>query len=193
VIMKSKHQTLADILQSESGEADLYRRLGEFICRYAELETACHVMFDYFSGLRREIARSIMGGARLVDLISALTKVIEVGTLSEPQKAEFRVCVDHLNVLTQLRHKLIHRGATAKREDITSTNLLTAKSRETVEVLRLHISDLEHANSDLLRLHLRLVLLMSPDVRQKFDADFLQRLFKPWEYKPVRPQRLAKA
>lgn len=187
--MKSKRLTLVDVLQQVSGEADLYRRLGEFICRYAELESACHAMFDSISGLSRPVARSIMGNARFSDLVSTLTKLVEVGQFSKSQKVDFLCCIDQLNALTQLRNKLVHRGATAKGEEITSTNLITAKSREAVEILRLHISDLENASSDLMRLHWRLLLVISPDILDKLDAPFLQRLSEPWDYRSVQPGR----
>jgi hypothetical protein len=175
--------TLADILKLVSGEPKMHERFGEFICNYAKVEQTLHLTFDGLCGLHRRVARAMMGNARIADLQSVLTRIVDMHPTLKPEaKADYHLCIDQLNKITTL---------------ITSTNELIAKSAEAVEILTLHIDDLAAAAHDCSSINIRLMLILRGDLKSQFDADAQAALYEPWRYKPVQPSRpyqpLAKA
>jgi len=181
--------TLAEIFGRFTGISKMYERLGEFICNYAKVEQACHLMFDQMSGLSREVSRAIMGGStRLADLVSVLTRIVDLSGIEQERKNEYHICIDHLNAITKLRHGLIHRGASLAGEEIRSSNELIARSKDGVEILKLHVDDLKAAAQDLYYMELRLLYVMYPDLKDRLGA-FASKIFGPWQFKPVQPDK----
>ena len=183
------NNSLASLLQTISGQKALFENLGEFICHYASIEKHCHLIFDNLSGLPRDVARSIMGGSQLSNLLPVLTRIIDLGDMDDDQKAEYHKCIDHLNAITTLRHTLIHRGAEVTTTGIVSSNELLARSKESIEILSLHADDIKAAADDCRNISLRLILLIAPSVRVDLDAESEKAIFRPWRYKPVQPDR----
>lgn len=166
-----------------------YRHLGEFVCEYARLEVFCHFTFHKQCGLDREVAQSIAGGMRLVDLIGALNRVIELGNLSGVQKDDFRLCMAQLAHITAFRHRLIHRGARAYEGSFVSSNSAIAKSPEGREVLRFNVDDVKAAAADCSRITWRLHLINDPHFRDLISDSRWEELTGPWLYKPVQPRK----
>jgi hypothetical protein len=176
---------------------------GHFVTAYADIESWCHVMFRRYSGIPGNVARAIAGGARFSDLLQILQVVIQDDIkLSDDDKAEFRLCLDQLNHLTALRHRLIHRGGFRQRSlgengsqasEFVSHNALTAKARQSAEVLHFGIHDIKSAAWDCARIHSRLQLMGIPGgtraAKDLLEPAFRELTYGPWFYKPVQPEK----
>lgn len=176
------------------------RWFGHFVSFYADIEGQCHVLFRRYCGVNERVARSIAGGMRFADLLSVLSVVIAESDMSDHGKQDFHICVEQLNHLTKLRHGLVHRGfqrapgiIDGGMGNFTSSNVLTAKARESMESLKFHIDDIKAAAKDCLRIHTRMQLMTigNPGFHQTLDKSFAQELYGPWLYKPLQPEKLA--
>ncbi|HKZ03349.1 MAG TPA: hypothetical protein VJ180_13980 [Pyrinomonadaceae bacterium] len=167
----------------------LYLHLGEFVCLYANVETACHSTFHFQSGLSERVAKAMVGGMRLSDLIGVLSRVIELSnSLAQFFKEDFKACVTQFDHITALRNRLIHRGAQARYGEYVSTNSLTAKTRESVDILKFRLDDLKAASDDCSRIAFRIHLVnFGGDHGQ--PSDWERSLYAPWRYKPVQPKK----
>lgn len=84
-----------------------------------------------------------------------------------------------LSHITKLRDALVHRGWDHDDMGFVSATLITAKTLENVEILKLNHDDLMHAFSDLGHIILRLCYAFDPcpHLNEK-------EVRKPWRYKP---------
>jgi len=176
------------------------RWLGQFISFYAQVEGFCHVLFRRYCGVKANVARAITGGARLADLLPMLAVVIESSDMGEAGKKDFVVCIEQLNHLTAFRHRLVHRGIEQSLGLINkvmgqfhSSNVLTAKAKESIEILRFQRHDLEAAATDCLRIYTRMQFMTLESEKQSarslLQKDFEQALYGPWLYKPLQPEK----
>jgi len=171
----------------EKDANELFSALGEFICIYATTETSWHMCLDRsLYPLNPAISRAMAGGMRLGDLTGVLSRVIAMGDLPDERKREFRECLTHFDHITAFRNRLIHRGATPSYGRFVSSNSLTAKARESVEVLRFSLRDLRAAADDCYRIHVRLMYLWG-DNELVLSGSGRQRMYGPWRYKPLQP------
>jgi hypothetical protein len=130
----------------------------------------------------------MIGGMRLSDLTAVLGRVIELSkSIEQFFKDDFRDCMKQLDHITALRNRLIHRGATSHYGHFMSTNALTAKTRESIEILRFQLDDLKAATADCNRMAFRIHLLGFRDHGQ--SEDWEKSLYAPWQYKPLQPTK----
>jgi hypothetical protein len=136
----------------------------------------------------------------LSDLISVLSVAIQSSDLPDIAKKEFALCMDQFGHLTALRHRLVHRGieqspGIINREigQFHSSNVLTAKAKESIEILRFQRSDIEAAAKDCLRIYSRMQFMTleteRKSIRSVLEKDFAQELYGPWFYKPIQPDK----
>lgn len=181
------------------GNKETTRWFGHFVAFYADVEGQCHILFRRYCGVKEKVARSIAGGMRLADLLSILSAVIAESDMADHGKQDFALCVAQLNHLTALRHRLVHRGFQPATGIIargmgqfTSSNVLTAKARESIEALTFYVDDIKAAAKDCLRIHTRMQFMTIDDsnFRQTLDPLFAQELYGSWFYKPLQPEKL---
>ncbi|HJR55307.1 MAG TPA: hypothetical protein VJ798_01915 [Rhizomicrobium sp.] len=177
-------------------ETERYAVLGLFIQHYAIVERTIHILFRFATGMSDDAARTISGGMRVSDLMSAITKLAKARNLGEEFSSETAVCFDQLNAISKFRDTLIHRG-TSTHDDggLVSTNIFTAKTPEAVEVLKFDLEDIASAIDDCHRLCLRLErLTFAPDHWAR-SPGVVDLLGEPWSYRhrqpdtPLRPHR----
>jgi hypothetical protein len=173
------------------GEKPFRLALGNFVCHFAGLENMVHMMFHAFSGISQANGRVIIGGMRFADILIIVTKLVDSSTLSAKQKSEYRACVDQINHLAKFRHVLIHRGGSTGPGKSRSTNAITAKTPESVEVWEFTVSDIDAAAHDAHQIAYKLWLrLIAPQQEIVFPANVMQpALDAPWRYKPLQPKR----
>jgi hypothetical protein len=174
---------------SPSGEAPFYLALGYFICQYAGVERMVHTLFHALSGIKQNVAKAIIGGMRFTDVLQMLTRIVDLGELTAEDKSRFHDCVDQINQISTFRHALIHRGGFSGPTEIISSNAITAKSQEVVEIWRFTAADIEAAGDDSHRIALKLWVSVAPDSRRMLPTELLELIDEPWRYKPVRPEK----
>jgi len=181
------------------GNKQASRWFGQFIAFYADVEGQCHILFRRHCGIKEKVSRSISGGMRLADLLPILSVVIAESDMAAHGKEDFPLCIEQLNHLTAFRHRLVHRGfskaqglISGEMGNLTSSNVLTAKARESMEVLEFHVNHIKAAAMDSLRIHTRMQFMTidQPNFRQTLTQPFEQELYGPWLYKPVQPKKL---
>jgi len=172
------------------GEKPFRLALGNLIVHYVGVERMVHMLFHMFSGIPQVIGQTIIGGMRFADVLNIVSKLVDLSSLTDEGKAEYVKCVEQINHISQFRHALIHRGGFSGPEDITSSNAITAKSPEAVEIWRFTVDDINAAARDAHALVLKLWLITSPSMA---EANLLKELIdgirEPWRYKPVRPEK----
>ena len=140
------------------------------------------------------------GGMRFADLLPILSVIIERSKMATERKDDFNECLDQLKHLTALRHRLVHRGfeqipgqITDGMGQFTSTNVMTAKARESIEILRFQLDDIRAAAKDCLRIYTRLQFITidmpTQDFRRMLSKEFEEAVYGPWSYRPVQPSR----
>lgn len=173
---------------------ELYYHIGLFVCQYAGVERAVHTMFHFLSGLQQPVAKAMIGGMRLGDILNIIVHVIQhTGQISQEQRDIFRDCFEQLNHITTFRNTLIHRGAFANPQDIISTNAITARSPEAVEIWRFQLKDVLNAAEDSHCIAIKLLGVTFPGMIQLLPAHEQARLALPWRYKPLRPEKSPQA
>jgi hypothetical protein len=177
------------------------RWFGHFVAFYADVEGQCHVLFRRYCGVKEKVARSIAGGMRFVDLLQILSVIIAESDMADHGKQDFPLCIEQLNHLTAFRHRLVHRGfqrapgiIAGVMGKFTSSNVLTARARESMETLNFHVDDIKAAAKDCLRIHARMQFMTidDPNPRTLLEKPFFdEALYGPWFYKPLQPKKLA--
>ena len=179
---------------------DAYQWFGHFISFYASVEGQCHVLFRRYAGVPEPVARAISGGMRLADLLPILSVVIEKSNMATERKQDFTDCLEQLKHLTALRHRLVHRGfeqipgvISDGMGEFSSTNVLTAKARESIEILRFKLDDIQAAAKDSLRIYTRMQFITidvpTDKFRRMLSKEFEEAVYGPWSYKPVQPSK----
>ena len=185
--------TLQSILEAQnasSKEGKFFYAFGKFICTFANTESTIHQFFQRISGLEDPKARAIMGGARLIDVVSAITRLVPYSDLGLSLRQEVKELLAQLHHISTFRHALIHRGATVSETEITSHNILTAKTWENVEQLRFQLEHVKAATDDLNCIGIRLWAIYKPEILDGYPAEVKKYLYSPWRYKPVQPDKL---
>jgi len=170
-------------------QAPFFIHFGHFMWQYSNLERLCHWVFHGLSGLEEEVARALIGGEQL----SKITKLLNSVVRAKGDKAridEMQDLIAQIDVISKLRHDLIHRGAETRVDGTFNvSNESIAKSRESTEILRLNIDHLKNAAADLECISFRLALFHFPEAAKKISQAWQDILAAPWRYKRVEPDR----
>ena len=170
-------------------QAPFFMHFGHFMWQFANVERMFHWSFHTQCGLTEEVARAIVGGEQLSKITKLLNSVMKA---RRDQKAidELQNIIDQTNVIAQLRHDLIHRGAETKNDGTFDvSNATIAKSRESTEIIRLNLQHLKNATADLECIALRLIGLVNPTAINALPQSWKEILAAPWRYKRVEPDK----
>ena len=185
---------LIDILHGIPGkhtdeeiQAQYFEAFGRFLTAYAKVEGMVRAFLHHISNIKPLILQALTGGTRLSDIIPPIKKISELNSLNENGKKELDTVFNHLNLITVLRDKLVHRGAEVKDGQLLSTNFLSLKAIENYEEIRFDVKDLNNATSDLGAILLRLYALMNPNDPTVSELTELG-VFGPWKYKSLKPK-----
>jgi hypothetical protein len=160
-----------------------YAELGKFVHYYSQMEAWIHEMFWHCTGLEPEVGRTISARMSVSELMSVARRATSKREeLDDQFKRDLERVFKHVETISNLRHKLIHRGAQISEKEILSTNRRTAASEENIEILRLNLKDIARARSDCIWAAAILAGLIRGDL-----SDDSRK--KEWIYKEVKPEQ----
>lgn len=180
---------LDSTLAAADKDAPFYHSLGKFICKYAIAESNIHYLFRHVSKIPDKTARAVIGGSTLFQVINLITRLLPAEEDRNDEQKEISCLLSHLQTISDFRNGLIHRGGETLEAGIESTNIFTAKSYESVEILVFPLGNLKDAIEDIEYITMRIYLILSPKAFAEAPADFIAGLFAPWRYKSVQPNR----
>jgi hypothetical protein len=164
-----------------AGHDAFYAALGRFIATFAIVENTCHGVFHHICGLPQDAARALIGGRELSTVTSVLNRTVKAREPQERQD-EVQALIDQINTISELRHALIHRETGVWQDDITASNMATAKYLESIEMLRLDLKHITNATDDLNCIHVRLLFITQPWLRSRLNQATLDAIFLAWRY-----------
>lgn len=129
---------------------------------------------------------------RLSDLIPLTKRVMRARKWSASDCAEIAGALDHLNVLSEFRDRVLHRGADFERSGtLLSTNVATSRSIDLIEFISFNISDIENAIEDLAQIRARISLVVfGKALAKRFPREVIDAAREPWRYKSVRRETI---
>lgn len=170
------------------GEAPFFQAFGHFIWQFATMERVCHMTFHSQCGLSEDLAKTLIGNEQLSKVTKLLNGVVkQKGEKNEIK--EMQDLVDQINAIGTLRHNLVHRGTNiVTGNDFIVTNMQTARTPESIEILKVNIENIRSAIADLEAIVIRLFIFMSPHLKDAIPLRSM-KLFEPWRYKSLVPDR----
>jgi hypothetical protein len=173
---------------ARSAADDYFAALGRFIHSYARLEVGLHVLFRHCLGLG-DAGRSLSAGESADRLMAMTSRVATARRLEQATIDEIQSVFSHIRDISKLRNSLIHRGAEIYGDDIISSNLMTARTVEEAEILRMNLTDIEAATSDCRTASLRLSAIVIPNAPNLNTDAAREALARAWVYKPLQQER----
>jgi hypothetical protein len=175
---------------ADAGEqAPFFTHYGHFLWQFSQVERLCHFVFHQQSGLEESVARALIGGEQLSKVTRLLNSLIKAKGDTD-RIIEMQFLIDQINVISQLRHDLVHRGADTMADGtINVSNRMTAKSLKSIEILRLNLEHIKGARGDLECVAIRLALFGAPTTMELLDPQWTEILAAPWRYKRVEPNK----
>lgn len=162
-----------------------YTAVGQFITAFASAEAAVHLTARWLTGLSDEKARAIFNGMRLADVIDRVRAMMRIENLDPKITSEIEACLVQLDIISEERHKLVHRSTTYIEGKLLVTNSFTAKSKSAILFDHFDEPQISAMYADCLVIYLRLAKVFDPSERE-FDLSAV--LHRPWRYKPARPK-----
>jgi len=163
-----------------------FEALGHFIATFASAESAVHLVARKISGLSDEKARIMYGGMRLKDVTDRVRQFINVDDADQSLRIEIDQCLTQLGHIAAKRHNLVHRGGSYFQGKLISTNSLTARSLNAIEVEHFDEDQLNDMAADCRSIFLRLVSIADP---KGSDPKLIAGLkARPWLYKHDPPK-----
>lgn len=117
-------------LSSDRFPPEHYQAIGEFITHYGLFESLFFRVFRRYSGLPEDVARAIVGGNRIKDLIERTKRVMHLKKVDEKLIKQIEGIESVLNVLSPFRDKLVHRVWLPLEGGPSVVNLLSGKTIE---------------------------------------------------------------
>jgi hypothetical protein len=183
----AKKNMLKDVSQRSLDEFHL--EMGRFICAFSDAEHFAFFLFSFVSDIRFPKSNAIIGGMRLADVIGIINRLTEKSHHSDEIKKEIRDLLSHLQSISAYRHVLIHLGAEIQEGNLSTTNMNSAKTMESVQQWTTDLSNLRAATHDLNTISLRIGLVRNWN-QNRISPSARRALFAPWRYKSVQPENL---
>ena len=183
------------MLKADPNEASYYEHFGRFIAAYSNAETSVHSLARHYSGTEDSKARLLIGGLRLGDVTERLRALMEIsfsypkGILSpggdQDRVDEIESCLVQLSIVTDKRHKLIHRSLSYSAAGFQLTDILTVKKLVNFETNLVTLKDMKAMYFDCMVISLTLNdWQRDPAVPPYWDAEHPR---PPWRYIPPKP------
>lgn len=175
------------------GEDDTpyYAALGRFVTYYAAAEAAVHMLARKLSGLSDERARIMISGLRLGDVQSKVKSLLPTSKLKEEARKDIERCFTQLDLIAVRRDKLVHRLVSVAGNNLSVTNIFTAKSLITHESEKFSIPDLQCLQLDCMIIYARLSRVRQPSLRKTDSAEMTRVINSSWFYTPPPPDTRA--
>lgn len=174
----------------EQKEQRFYAALGEFICTFANTETAMYVFLHHVLKVASWKMRAMIGGENMGTLISLAKRISPKCGFGNKKLKELQTLFSHLEHISKFRHDLVHRGAEISEAEIRSDNFFSAKEAELAEEMVFDIDHVTSATIDLLAIKSRLYRVVFRKKLGKLARLERKRLYAPWRYKPLARQRM---
>jgi hypothetical protein len=168
-----------------------YEVLGRFIVAFANAEGVVHVLTRKLSGLSDDKARILFGGMRLGDVIDRLRQFMNLDDMPKETFDEIDDCLSQLAKISDRRHRLVHRGSRYSKDGLTSTNFMTSRSIQHIEIDNFPEQLLKDLMLDAAAIFLRLYAILRPE---KASAQTLAIMkSRSWQYRPAPPATRSRA
>lgn len=182
------------IIESKRGKLrqEYLATLGEFVDTYASIESLVHHSFRLFAKMNSEMAMAIKGAMRLSDLMTLIKRVMVVKKWLAEDCAEISGAFEQLNVISEFRDRVLHRGATIEKEGhLQSSNLATMKSFDLAEFVVFKVSDIENAAADLRQIRSRIgLVLYRRKITTEFSRESIEAVRQPWLYRSLKRETM---
>jgi hypothetical protein len=173
-----------DDAAAQSALGSYFEALGRFIHSYARLEVGLHILFRHCLGLG-DAGRSLSAGESADRLMTMTSRIARARNLEQTLVDEMQDVFTHIRNISKLRNSLIHRGAEIYGDDIISSNVMTARTVEEAEILRMNLSDIQAATSDCDTAFLRLAAISTRDAPNLNTDEARETRGRAWRYTPL--------
>lgn len=180
---------IGEALKPLSEETNFFYELGKFICAFAQVETAMQGVLKRLAGVYDPRAIAIFGGETIGRVLEVMQRLVPLSALNEEQTKEMKLLISQVHAISSFRNALIHRPATITENGFVSFKINKTKTFQTFERLKFQLEDLRNATEDLDCIEKRASIVFVPPDMKAFEDEHLQRLFAPWQYKPLEPEK----
>jgi hypothetical protein len=185
---------LARLLKDDPAENAHYEAFGRFIAAYSYAEASVHRLVRHYSGTDDQKARILIGGLRLGEIIDRLRSLLIINQLRDnrsilsfmmPDKDAIAIdeSLTQLAIISDKRHKLVHRSLSYGEEGFKVTDIFTAKRLANFENHLITLADLKAMRMDCTVISIALSEYLG-DLEPAWDAAHPR---PAWRYRPPPP------
>lgn len=165
-----------------------FQAIGEFITRYSALESLFIDVFINHSGLNHDMARAIVGGMRMKDVIERIKRVIKLRGLDEKILLDFEQVETLIDPLSTFRDNIVHRVWLQSAKGPVIMNLAKARSMAAITQEPVSTEELQHQTWQVVAASIRVMPHMLTDAQWWALKDEHRNLMQaPWREK--RPEQ----
>jgi len=163
-----------------------FQALGRFVIAYSNAEGIVHLLARKVSGLSDEKARILFGGMRLGDVVDRVRQFMRLDETEEEIYCEVDACITQLVHISEMRHKLVHRGVAYFAGALIVSNSMTSKSAKNSETDIFDVFSLRDMTTDCGHIFLRLTYVADAEKVDHNLATQLKAL--PWRHTHAQPK-----
>jgi hypothetical protein len=161
-----------------------YAEFGEFMDRFASVETLIHIFFRRLTGMDSATARTISEGMTLAQLMTAIRRIVVVQNRDQEMIQSVEATFAQLSAIAAFRNFLVHRGVELEGDAFVVHDQMTSRSLEHYKRLDFNVHDLRAASSDCNVIFLKVRRIFAPVPPEEEDPFALQVMAEPWRYTP---------
>lgn len=188
-------ERVARALIGDTYRQDTYHKaLGEFIAKFAVVESIMQMALRHFAGVQTPIAESLFSGTRAKAAADYIKRIGQAQKWSKDRQKEWKYVVDQFSHLQSLRNDVVHYGAVWRGSDVwIASNQLYAHTKENITNLPASPEVLKAATADLGKIARHVVAFTWPERLVGAPPKYQASLKRAWRYKPPpqagRPQK----
>jgi hypothetical protein len=160
-----------------------YLALGCFTHRFAWVEEAVHTVLSHYAKLPPAAARALLSGVRVDETKNRLSRLHEVGLISDADWMDVEPMFQQLGIINNRRNEIFHHGASFIAEGAgVVTNATMALTEERITKFDISADIIDDMTADLKKIffHLYVRHMGQPQKHPKLE----EILREPWRYKP---------
>jgi hypothetical protein len=165
--------------------------LGRFTHAFSRIEMFTTLALWVVSGVGQQMGRALLSGIRVDQAISVLRRVMDTENITGPQRDDLEPALQHLGMINKMRNDILHYGADVlENNQLMVSNFLSAHLDERLREVIISPQMLDDMTFDLDKIGVHFdVFIMRQSVPGIIinDADYLERLQRPWRYIPPQP------
>ena len=161
-----------------------YTEFGEFMDRFASVETLIHIFFRRLTGMDNATARTISEGMTLSQLMTAIRRIVVVQNRDQEMIQSVEASFAQLSAIAAFRNFLVHRGAELEGDAFVAHDQMTSRSLEHYRRLEFNLDDLRAASLDCNVIFMKVRRIFAPVPPEEEDPFAIQVMAEPWRYTP---------